>query len=220
MKAVLFDYNGTLIDDDDINDEAWIATINELSEGKLNAKDFYVDYIGVRNVPFVEAIFRELDLPYDEEKIMYWAKLKETKYYHTISRRKKRDHLKPGAEELLYYLKDQNYPINMCTASLDVNVDFYFDYLKLGRFFDRDLVVYDDGISYDKKDMYIEGARRLGVEVKDCLIFDDSPASIRKAVEAGCENLVAIKKENNPDLPQIRQRIKDFTEFDYDLLDL
>ena len=220
MKAVLFDYNGTLIDDDDINDEAWIATINELSEGKLNAKDFYVDYIGVRNVPFVEAIFRELDLPYDEEKIMYWAKLKETKYYHTISRRKKRDHLKPGAEELLYYLKDQNYPINMCTASLDVNVDFYFDYLKLGRFFDRDLVVYDDGISFDKKDMYIEGARRLGVEVKDCLIFDDSPASIRKAVEAGCENLVAIKKENNPDLPQIRQRIKDFTEFDYDLLDL
>ena len=220
MKAVLFDYNGTLIDDDDINDEAWIATINELSEGKLNAKDFYVDYIGVRNVPFVEAIFRELDLPYDEEKIMYWAKLKETKYYHTISRRKKRDHLKPGAEELLYYLKDQNYPINMCTASLDVNVDFYFDYLKLGRFFDRDLGVYDDGISYDKKDMYIEGARRLGVEVKDCLIFDDSPASIRKAVEAGCENLVAIKKENNPDLPQIRQRIKDFTEFDYDLLDL
>lgn len=220
MKAVLFDYNGTLIDDDDINDEAWIATINELSEGKLNAKDFYVDYIGVRNVPFVEAIFRELDLPYDEEKIMYWAKLKETKYYHNISRRKKRDHLKPGAEELLYYLKDQNYPINMCTASLDVNVDFYFDYLKLGRFFDRDLVVYDDGISYDKKDMYIEGARRLGVEVKDCLIFDDSPASIRKAVEAGCENLVVIKKENNPDLPQIRQRIKDFTEFDYDLLDL
>ncbi|MBR0418743.1 MAG: HAD family phosphatase [Erysipelotrichaceae bacterium] len=220
MKAVLFDYNGTLIDDDDINDEAWIATINELSEGKLNAKDFYVDYIGVRNVPFVEAIFRELDLPYDEEKIMYWAKLKETKYYHTISRRKKRDHLKPGAEELLYYLKDQNCPINMCTASLDVNVDFYFDYLKLGRFFDRDLIVYDDGISYDKKDMYIEGARRLGVEVKDCLIFDDSPASIRKAVEAGCENLVAIKKENNPDLPQIRQRIKDFTEFDYDLLDL
>ena len=220
MKAVLFDYNGTLIDDDDINDEAWIATINELSEGKLNAKDFYVDYIGVRNVPFVEAIFRELDLPYDEEKIMYWAKLKETKYYHTISRRKKRDHLKPGAEELLYYLKNQNYPINMCTASLDVNVDFYFDYLKLGRFFDRDLVVYDDGISYDKKDMYIEGARRLGVEVKDCLIFDDSPASIRKAVEAGCENLVVIKKENNPDLPQIRQRIKDFTGFDYDLLDL
>ena len=31
MKAVLFDYNGTLIDDDDINEEAWLATIAELS---------------------------------------------------------------------------------------------------------------------------------------------------------------------------------------------
>ena len=123
-----------------------------------------------------------------------------------------------GAEELLDLLKEKQIPINMCTASLDVNVDFYFEFLHLERWFDRDKIVYDDGVSYDKKDMYLKGAERLGVDIKECLVFDDSPTSIRKAAEAGCENIVIIKKPNNPDLPQIRQKIRDFTEFDRSLL--
>ena len=219
MKAVLFDYNGTLYSDDDINNEAWIATVNEISGGKINAEEFYIDYIGVRNYPFVEAVFKELGLPLDPEKIMYWAKAKETKYYQNICREKGRDSLKPGAAELLDHLKEKKIPINLCTASLIENVDFYFDYLKLDRWFDKEKVVYDSGEFADKKEMYLEGAARLQTDIRDCLIFDDSPASIRHAVAAGCENLVVIRKPDNPDLSQIKQKINDFTEFDYGLLD-
>lgn len=218
MKAILFDYNGTLFADDDINAAAWKATIRELSQGKLDPEEFYAEYIGTRNYPFVEMIFQKLGLPKDEEKIMYWARRKETEYYHKICLEEGRKQLMPGAEKLLDYLKAEEIPINLCTASLDVNVDFYFKQLKLDRWFDRELVVYDDGINIDKKDMYLEGARRLNVDIKDVLIFDDSPTSIRKAVEAGCRNLVVIKKENNPDLKEIRQKITDFNEFDYRLL--
>lgn len=219
IKAVLFDYNGTLFADDDINDMAWKATINELSEGKIDADSFYGEFIGTRNYPFVEKMFEILGLPHDEEKIMYWAKRKETEYYHKICRSSGRDQLMPGAEELLNELKKRNIPFTMCTASLDVNVDFYFKQLKLGQWFDKEKVIYDDGIMTDKKDMYLEGAKRLGVDIKDTLIFDDSPTSIRKAAEAGCKNIVVIRKDNNPDIRQIRQRIKDFTEFDYSILE-
>ena len=66
--------------------------------------------------------------------------------------------------------------------------------------------------------MYLKGAERIGADIKNCLIFDDSPTSIRKAAEAGCENIVVIRKENNPDIPQIRQRIDDFTQFDREIL--
>ena len=41
MKAILFDYNGTLFADDDINAAAWKATIRELSQGKLDPEEFY-----------------------------------------------------------------------------------------------------------------------------------------------------------------------------------
>lgn len=218
MKAVLFDYNGTLYNDDDINEEAWISTVNEISQGKINAEEYCREYAGVRNYPFVEAIFRKLGLPDDPQKIMYWARHKETNYYQRICKEKGRNQLMKGAEELLDYLKEKQVPINLCTASLDTNVDFYFSYLRLDRWFDRNIVVYDDGIYNDKKEMYLEGARRIGFTARECLIFDDSPTSIRKAAEAGCENIVVIRKENNPDLPQIRQRITDFTKFNYELL--
>ena len=219
MKAVLFDYNGTLFFDDDINKEAWEATIDEISQGRIDAKEFYETCIGTINYALVSQLFEKLRMPLDEEKIMYWSIRKETEYYHKICRKLGRKELTPGAEELLNYLKEKNIPFTMCTASLDVNVDFYFEWLKLERWFDRNTVVYDDGISHNKKDMYLEGARRLGVDIRDCLIIDDSPSSIRNAVEAGCENLVVIKKDNNPDLPEIRQRISDFREFDYSLLE-
>ena len=219
IKAVLFDYNGTLFADDDINDMAWKAVINELSQGKIDAESFYGEFIGTRNYPFVEKMFEILGLLHDEEKIMYWAKRKETEYYHKICRSLNRNKLIPGAEELLEELKERKIPFTMCTASLDVNVDFYFEQLKLGQWFDKEKVVYDDGIMTDKRDMYLEGAKRLKVDIKDCLIFDDSPTSIRNGAKAGCKNIVVIKKENNPDIPEIRQRINDFYEFDRSILD-
>ena len=136
MKAVLFDYNGTLFADDDINAEAWIAVVNEISQGKINAEQFYMDFIGVRNYPFVEAVFKEMGYPLDEDKIMDWAIKKETEHYQRICVRSGRRDLVPGAENLLNYLKEKQIPINLCTASLDVNVNFYFSYLNLDRWFD------------------------------------------------------------------------------------
>ena len=44
MKAVIFDFNGTLFFDSDINEWAWRQTINELSDNKI---DFDKEYIKV-----------------------------------------------------------------------------------------------------------------------------------------------------------------------------
>ena len=133
MKAVLFDYNGTIYQDDDINTKAWKAVINELSQGKINADTFYDAFIGVRNYPFVEAIFKELNYPLEKDKIMYWATRKETEYYQKICKELNRTEMTAGAEKLLNYLKEKKIPINMCTASLNVNVDFYFELLNCSK---------------------------------------------------------------------------------------
>ena len=48
-------------------------------------------------------------------------------------------------------------------------------------------------------------------------MIEDSPNSINQAIKAGCKNIIAIKKEDTPDYPEIKQVIKDFTEIDYSL---
>lgn len=218
MKAALFDYNGTLFFDSDINYIAWKQTIDELSNGTIDFEEVYKDYKSVRNFLFIEKIFEMLNLEHDEDKIMYWAKRKETKYYHTYCREHKRNELAPGAEDFLDELKKNNVPINLCTASLKENIDFYFEYLKLDRWFDKNLIAYDDGTFYDKVHMYKACAERIGQDIGNCVVFEDSPTSIRQAIAAGCNNIVAIKREDTPDLPEIKLVIEDFRNIDIDIL--
>ena len=218
MKPILFDYNGTLFFDADINYEAWKKTINELTNGYLDFDVIYEDYKSVRNYLFVEKVFELMGFDHDEEKIMYWAKRKETQYYHNICRENNRNQLAPGAEEFLDYLKENNVPINLCTASLIENVEFYFDYLKIGNWFDKNIIAYDDGTFSDKTQMYIACAKRINKDIKDCIVIEDSVSSIDQAIKAGCKNIIAIKKDDTPDYPEIIQVINDFNDIDKSLL--
>ena len=218
MKAVLFDYNGTLFEDDDINEEAWRRTYIEITGKEEGFLELYQNHKGLRNEIFFKNIFKENGIPVDKDKIIWWSKRKETEHYQKICLEHKDRGMRKGAEELLDRLKKENIPFTMCTASIQENRDFYFGFLPLDRWFDMNEVVYDSGDYKDKGEMYLEGARRLGVDISECLIIDDSPGSILKAAEAGCENLVVIQKEGSPDLPQIKQRISDFDEFNYELL--
>ena len=219
MNAVLFDFNGTLFFDSDINYIAWKQTINELTDGKVDFDRVYPEYKSVRNEIFIEKVFEMMGFPIDRERILYWAKRKETRYYHSYCREHNRNKLAPGAEKLLDHLKAKNVPFNLCTASLKENVDFYFSYIGLGKWFDRNKVAYDDGTFADKVAMYKTAADRIGSHIDECLVFEDSAVSIRQAVKAGCSSIIAIRKEDTPQIPQVRQVISDFTEFDYSLID-
>lgn len=192
MKAVLFDYNGTLFEDDDINQEAWRRTYIEITGREEGFLELYQSHKGLRNEVFIKSIYKEKGFPLDEKKISWWSKRKETEHYQKICLEHKDRGMRKGAEELLNYLKEEGIPFTMCTASIRENRDFYFAFLHLDRWFDISQVVYDDGNYKDKGEMYLEGARRLGVEIADCLVIDDSRGSILKAVEAGCRSLVVI----------------------------
>lgn len=219
IKAVLFDYNGTLFFDDDINEMGWRNTINELTNNSIDFDELYKEYKSVGNYKFITRVFEMMNFPLDENKIMYWAKRKETKYYHEYCRSHNRKELSPGAEDLLNYLVENNIPFNLCTASMIENVNFYFDYIGIGKWFDRNKIAYDDGTFKDKGDMYKASAQRIGVAIEDCLVIEDSARSIKEAIEAGCKNIVAIKKAETPSYKEIIQVVNDLSEIDYDIFD-
>lgn len=174
----------------------------------------------VRNHLFVRKLLEMAGKPQTEEAISYWSRRKEICYYQTYCRSHQRDRLSPGAPELLDRLKDEDIRINLCTASLIENIDFYFSYLGLGRWFDKRVIAYDDGSFPDKTAMYKACAERVGTDIRDCLVIEDSASAIRQAIAAGCENIVAIRNPETPQLPQIRQIVTDLREFDQRILEM
>mgnify|MGYP002518163656 CR=1 FL=1 len=102
--------------------------------------------------------------------------------------------------------------------SIKENIDFYFEIFGLGRWLDRESVVFDDGTYEDKRQMYLEAARRLNTDIRDCLIIEDSPSAVSLARQLDPACIVALGHT----APAARllelgadHYVRDFTEFDY-----
>ncbi len=62
---------------------------------------------------------------------------------------------------------------------------------------------------------YLVAARRLGVDIADCLIFEDSPTGVQAATASGAKVVVMRSMATLPDIPG-RMRLQNFTGFTLD----
>ena len=114
-------------------------------------------------------------------------------------------------------MQEHDIPFALASASIKSNIEFYFETFGLDRWLRKDQVVYDDGTYPDKGAMHLEAARRLNVDIADCLLIEDSPGSIAHAKQNGAGCIVAIGSsapvaklfESGAD-----HYIRDFSEFD------
>lgn len=218
VKGVFFDFNGTLYFDQDINKITWKQTIDKLSDNKINFEPFYKKYKSIMDFIVVEDAFKLINKKYSKEDVDYFVNYKENAYrqYGIDHGRTK---LPAGAEKVLDYLKEKNIPVILCTSSIIENVEYYYKYFDLEKWFVFDQTVYDTGEYTSKSKMYQECAKRLNIKIEDGVVFEDSPKSIQEAIEAGAKKVVAIKRDDTPPLQEIKQVINDFTELDFSIFD-
>ena len=218
VKGVFFDFNGTLYFDQDINRITWKETIDAISNNSIDFDSFFTNYKAVMDYIVIEDAHKLINKPYTKQEIDYWVNYKEDRY-----RQYGIDHnrtvLPPGAKEVLDYLKSKNIPVILCTSSIIENVDFYYEYFNLSNWFNKNQTVYDTGEYNSKAQMYQQCAKRLNINIEEGIVFEDSSKSIMQAIEAGAKKIVAIKKDDTPTVPEIKQVIKDFTELDYSIFD-
>jgi beta-phosphoglucomutase-like phosphatase (HAD superfamily) len=152
-----------------------------------------------------------------EERGQYSAQ-KEALYRQACLDNPEDLHLVAGAEAFFEMLQKAGVPFILASASIKPNIDFFFETFSLGKWLRREDVVYDDGTYPDKGAMHLEAARRLNVDIADCLLIEDSPSSIALAKRNGAGCIVALG--NTAPASQLLSLgadhyISDFTEFDY-----
>lgn len=196
--------------------EAWSEIYREFHPDATEAlvSDFFC---GPRNDDIISAIAPDLT---DEER-KECSIHKEALYRNICKRNPDKLHLAAGAEKLFQYLKDEKIPFILASASIADNINFYFEAFDLGRWFDRDICVYDDGTYEDKGQMHIEAARRLGASISECIVIEDSTYAISLVKKYGAGKIIGVGSESNhPELFRAGADhcIRDFTEFNYDWL--
>jgi HAD superfamily hydrolase (TIGR01509 family) len=177
-KAVIFDIDGTLVDNMHLHAEAFGVFVERHGLPPLTAAD-RARLDGRRNSEIFPILFnrevpREEWLAYEHEKEGLYRELS-------------RGRLSPmkGLHELIERLRTEHVPVALATSAPKANVVHTLAELELAAEFP--VIVRGDEVARGKPapDVFIEAARRLGMAAPECLVFEDAPMGIEAAHAAG-----------------------------------
>jgi len=189
--AIIFDFNGVLLWDTAIHEQVWKEFAASLRGAPLTDEEIAVHMHGRTNLHLLEYL---LDRSLDTGEVERLSEEKETIYRSRAIALGAGYQLSPGAVELLDFLVQRNIPRTIATASGKGNLDFFIQHLELGRWFDLDQIVYDDGALPGKPapDIYLQAVRNLETPPERCVVVEDSLSGLQAARSAGIGYIVAI----------------------------
>lgn len=174
MTAVIFDMDGTLIDNWKYHIISWQLFFKKKGIVFENVESFF-------GKPG-ETILREC-FPKETKEGMAKLLYEKELIYHKIYR----DLIAPipGLIDFLKELKKEGLQTAVATSAPPQNVAFTMDMTGLARYFD--LILDDSHVSRGKPDpeIYLETAGRLLVDPARCVVFEDTPFGIQAARGAG-----------------------------------
>lgn len=187
MKGIIFDFNGTMVFDGHLHEKAWVEMIQKHNDRVTEAE--IVDYIHGRTNNIIvnhfigEVSAAELQKLSDEKELEYQRLVHEEALSYV-----------DGTEELLDQLVANNIPFTIATASPKINVDFYFDYFDLARWFKREDIIFDNGTFPGKPNptIYQMAAEKLEFAPADCMVLEDAVTGIQSANAANIGQVVAM----------------------------
>ena len=92
--------------------------------------------------------------------------------------------LRPGAERYIRALRAAGIPCALATTN-DVRVLSSMQHLDPAELFDACVYGAEVGKGKDEPDIYLEAARRLGVEPRGCIVFEDITIAVQSAQAVG-----------------------------------
>jgi beta-phosphoglucomutase family hydrolase len=187
VRGVVFDMNGTLIDDIRFHRDAWQALAEEL--GLPMDEERFQSFNGLKNIDIMPKL---LGRDVTEEEAARLGEQKEAAY-----RAMYRPHLAlvPGALALLSRLKAASVPVAIASSAPPENRAMVIDGLGLDAYV-AVVVAAEHLPGKPAPDVFLEAARQLGVAPTDCLAFEDAANGVRAAAAAGM--LVGAITTNNP----------------------
>jgi beta-phosphoglucomutase len=204
-EAVIFDLDGTLIDNNSYHIEAWKIFYDKI--GKPFSKEEYTKNINGRiNSDIFNYIF---DTILSSEEIDLYSTEKEALYRELYE-----PHIKPinGLINFLEELEKEKIPKAIATSGLPPNINFMFEHVPIKKYYAD--VIDASQISKGKPhpEIFLKAAEAVKANPENCVAFEDSVAGIRSAKAAGMKVIGLTTTHIAEDIKEADLIIKDYTE--------
>ncbi len=183
-KALLFDLNGTIIDDMEYHTKAWQHLFNTDLGANLSWKDTKKEMYG-KNQEVLVRIFgpeRFTQAEMDELSIEKERRYQKEFFPHLA--------LIPGLHNLLEDAWQKDIPMAIGSAAIPFNIDFVLDNLNIRHYFKAIVSADDVKFSKPNPETFLNAAALLNVNPTDCLVFEDTPKGVETALNAGMKCIV------------------------------
>lgn len=217
FKGIIFDFNGTLFWDSKKHLEAWREYSKKLRGSAFTDEEMQKYMFGRTNEDIIRYLIGKQP---DRALVEKCQNEKEAIYREMCLKDRENFVLAKGVEKFLDYVCENDIPHTIATMSEEVNVKFFIKEFNLAKWFDVDKIVYDNGKIKGKPapDIYLEAAKQLNLQPKDCIVVEDALSGIEAAHKAGIGKIVAIESMETRELyskvPAVDEIIADFDDFD------
>jgi beta-phosphoglucomutase len=211
-KALLFDMNGTMIDDMPYHIKAWYRILNELG-AEISMERTKQECYG-KNHELLERVFPGRFTIEEKNKLSYE---KEKQYQAEFG-----PHLKliDGLEQFLEDSYRSGIKMAIGSAAIMFNIDFVLDGLNIRHYFDA--IVSADDVVRSKPDpqTWIQCAESINIAPLHCLVFEDAPKGVESALRAGMDTVVITTLHENDEFDEYKNVIGFIHNYNDKLLNL
>ncbi len=205
-KGFIFDLDGVIVDTAKYHYLAWKKLANEL--GFEFTEEQNEMFKGVSRKRCLEILLELGKIEATQEQFDRWMIEKNVDYLSYIDKMDESEIL-PEVKKVLKYLKKKDQPIALGSASK--NAQPILEKVGLLSYFDT--IVDGNDVTKAKPDpeVFLIAAKQLGVNTKDCIVFEDAVAGIQAANIA---KMISIGIGDKKVLHEADYIFKDFTEIE------
>ncbi|MGE5393515.1 MAG: beta-phosphoglucomutase [Candidatus Saccharibacteria bacterium] len=184
IEACIFDLDGVIVDTAKYHYIAWRALAEEL--GFVFTVEDNERLKGVSRMRSLEILLEIGNLQFTDAEKQAMAEKKNALYVSYIQQMTPEEIL-PGVEQFLQEIRNKGIKIALGSASK--NSPMILRQIHLSDMFDT--VVDGNSITEAKPnpEVFLAGAKRLGVDPKQCVVFEDAIAGIEAARNAGMHSV-------------------------------
>ena len=209
-KAILFDMDGVLIESE------WLmrdSAIQALADYGIKAEhEDFLEFTGMGEDRFVGGVA-------EKHGHTYVTAMKDLAYDYYGQRVVKEVHIPNGVKEMLQTLYAKGLTLAVCSAADLRKVRYNIQAIGVDESVFSALVTGSD-VTRKKPfpDIYLEGARRVGIAPEDCLVVEDALSGVQAGHSAGMDVVAVpttftkeeLKQQVNPEY--LLDEIKELTQ--------
>jgi HAD superfamily hydrolase (TIGR01509 family) len=202
LRAVIFDFNGIIVDDEPIHFELFQRVLGEEGIG-LTEEDYYARYLGFDDRGAFTAAYREHGRSLDDHSLAQLIARKAL-YYRELIGSKMR--LFPGVKILVPELA-RDLPLALASGALRNEIDTILSHIGLRDCFSA--IVSAEDVTSGKPDpqIFLKALAQLNarsgngqpIDPSECVVIEDSKEGVRGARRAGMKCL-AVTNSHPPEL--------------------